>query len=144
MKYRTALLALVIACLTAGHASAAGGAAEDKRERLGFTTAERAEFLSEMRAMLTSVQGILAGIAAEDRAGIAEAARYSGNRMSRATPAEVRAKLPAAFKALGGPTHLLFEEIVTRAETDEMADLTRLTAETLRQCVACHALYRVD
>lgn len=118
--------------------------AADPRQALGLTDAERIEFLAEMRQMLASVQGIVAGIGTEDREAIATAARLSGNRMARATPASVRAKLPQAFKELGGPTHQLFEEIAIRAETDDMADLAILTGRTLEQCLMCHAQFRAD
>lgn len=114
----------------------------DGRFNLRLTPQEQADFLAEMRVMLGSVQGIVQGIADEDREAIARFARLSGNRMARATPATVRARLPETFKALGGPTHLLFEEIAIRAETDEMPQLTRLLGETLNQCMACHAAFR--
>jgi hypothetical protein len=120
------------------------GTGEDQRIALGLSAAEKTAFLAEMRQMLASVQGIIAAIGVGDREAIAAAARMSGNRMARATPATVRAKLPQAFKEIGGPTHLLFEEIAIRAGTDDMADLTVLTGETLRQCVACHAQFRAD
>lgn len=123
---------------------AEGQLAEDTRVSLGLTTAERVEFLAEMRQMLASIQGIIAGIGAEDRERIIEAARYSGNRMARATPASVRAKLPTEFQEIGGPTHMLFEEIVIRAETDDMASLTELTGRTMQNCLACHAQFRAD
>lgn len=116
----------------------------DGRIRLGLTPAERVEFLVEMRQMLTSIQGIIAGIGAEDRERIAEAARLSGNRMARATPASITQKLPASFREIGGPTHMMFEEITIRAETDDMSDLATLTAETMQQCLACHAMFRAD
>lgn len=141
MKSPRFLLPLFLIC-AAIHAEAAP--VEDTRTRLGLTPAERAEFLAEMREMLASIEGIVSGIATADRERIAAAARYSGNRMARATPASVRAKLPEAFKELGGPTHMMFEEIVIRAETDDMNGLTKLTGETLRQCLACHALFRAD
>ncbi len=118
--------------------------APDPRRSLHLTDTERAELLSEMRQMLASIQGIVTGIGNEDREAIASAARLSGNRMARATPESVRAKLPQAFKEIGGPTHLLFEEITIRAETDDMADLAILTGRTLEQCLACHAQFRAD
>jgi hypothetical protein len=47
---------------------------------------------AELRGCWTfSVQGVVQGIAT--------AAQISGNRIARATPASIRAKLPAAFKA---------------------------------------------
>ncbi|MCB1761115.1 MAG: hypothetical protein KDI68_15195 [Gammaproteobacteria bacterium] len=94
--------------------------------------------------MLASIQGIIAGIGEEDRERIIEAARYSGNRMARATPASVRARLPKEFREIGGPTHMLFEEIVIRAETDDMASLAELTGRTMQNCLACHARFRAD
>ncbi len=110
---------------------------------LGLTPEERVEFLAEMRQMLASVEGILQGIGTEDRNRIAAAARLSGNRMARATPDSVREKLPQSFRDIGGPTHLLSEELAVRAETDEMDSLARFTAELMNPCVACHAVFRV-
>ncbi len=40
--------------------------------------------------------------------------------------------------------HLAFEEIVIRAETDPLEDITAMTAEAMNQCMACHAKFRVD
>jgi hypothetical protein len=115
----------------------------DTRIDLGLTAEERADFLAEMRVMLASIQGILAGIGADDRERIAEAARQSGNRMARATPETVRAKLPQAFRDLGGPTHMMFEELAIRAETDDMDSLASAAAVIMNQCLACHATFRV-
>lgn len=141
-RHAAAVLALWLT--GAGSLQAGGLEAEDPRARLGFSEAEQAVFLADMREMMGSVQQILQGIAEEDRELIAAAARHSGNRMSRATPASIRAKLPEEFKQIGGPTHLLFEEIAIRAETDPMSSLTELTARTMQQCMACHARFRVD
>lgn len=141
MKRTWLLLSLACACLLS---NADGAESADPRMDLGFTPGERAEFLAEMRQMLASIQGILQGIGTEDRGRIAEAARLSGNRMARATPESVREKLPQSFRDIGGPTHLLFEELAIRAETDEMDSLARFTAELMNQCVACHAAFRVQ
>jgi cytochrome c556 len=115
----------------------------DARFNLRLTPAEQSQFLAEMRVMLGSVQGIVQGIAESDREAIANFARISGNRMARATPASVRAKLPPAFQELGGPTHLMFEELGLRAETDDMDQLAALLGRTLHQCMACHAAFRI-
>lgn len=119
-----------------------GSFAQDGRISLHLTPAERTRFLASMRVMLGSVQGIVQGIGTEDRELIIKSAQASGNRMARATPESERQKLPAGFKALGAPTHLMFEEIAIRAETDDMASLTRLMAKTMNQCMACHAAYK--
>lgn len=116
----------------------------DPRTSLGMTLEERAEFLSEMRKMLGSIQGILQGITSEDRKMIAEFATQSGNRMARATPDTLRNRLPQAFKDIGGPTHMLFEELVIRAETDDMEDLLKHTTTIMNQCMSCHAQFRAD
>lgn len=73
-----------------------------------------------------------------------KAARYSGNRMARATPESVKKKTPAAFKEIGGPTHMMFEEMVVRAESDDMESLTVLTGEIMKNCLACHAMFKVN
>lgn len=140
MKLSWLLLSLVCVGLAS---NVLGAEATDGRMDLGLTPEERVEFLAEMRQMLASVQGILQGIGTEDRNRIAAAARLSGNRMARATPDSVREKLPQSFRDIGGPTHLLFEELAVRAETDEMDSLARFTAELMNPCVACHAVFRV-
>lgn len=135
------LLPLVFACASA-HAGGSGIA--DTRVNLKLTPQERVEFLAEMRQMLISIQGVIQGIGGADRERIAAAARQSGNRMARATPASVRAKLPQSFRDIGGPTHMMFEELAVRAETDEMDSLARDTANLMNQCMACHAAFRVQ
>ncbi|MBU0655984.1 MAG: hypothetical protein KJ914_12765 [Gammaproteobacteria bacterium] len=125
-------------------ASAENGQPADPRTSLGLNPAERAQFLSEMRQMLGSIQGILQGISSEDREMIAKYASLSGNRMARATPDSVRNRLPQAFKDIGGPTHMLFEELVIRAETDDMDMLLGQTATLMNQCMNCHTQFRAD
>ena len=138
------LMLLVVVAAAAMPVGAADGPPSglDNRIDLGLTAEERTEFLAEMRVMLASIQGILQGIGENDRERIAEAARQSGNRMARATPETVRAKLPPSFRDLGGPTHMLFEELAIRAETDDMDNLAAATAVIMNQCLACHATFR--
>ena len=57
-------------------------------------------------------------------------------------PDAVRSRLPQGFKDIGGPTHVMFEELVIRAETDDTETLLSYTGEILQQCLACHALFR--
>ncbi|HBH35897.1 MAG TPA: hypothetical protein DDW45_05860 [Gammaproteobacteria bacterium] len=116
----------------------------DKRINLHLTDKEKTEFLSEMRQMLASIQGVISGIAEEDINKIIKSARYSGNRMARATPSSIKAKTPLQFKEIGGPTHMMFEEMVIRAETDDMQSLTELTAQIMQQCLACHAIFKAN
>ena len=116
----------------------------DKRISLNLTSLEKAEFLSEMRQMLASVQGIIAGIAEEDRELIRTSARYSGNRMARETPESIKQKTTPAFKEIGGKTHMMFEELVIRAETDDMDWLTAFTGDLMKQCLACHEIFKAN
>ena len=117
---------------------------QGKRIILGLTDPEKVEFLSEMRQMLASIQGIITGIGEENRELIIKSARYSGNRMARETPESVKAKTPQSFKDIGGPTHMMFEELVIRAETDDMDTLASFTGELMKQCLACHAMFTAD
>jgi hypothetical protein len=126
------------------HTAYAGEQVADNRIKLVMTSAERAEFLAGMRKMLGSVQAIMQGIGDANREQIAAAARLSGNTMARATPDKVRNRLPVAFKEMGGPTHMMFEELAIRAETDDMDMLARDTGKLMNQCMACHAMFRVN
>ena len=129
---------------------AAGAPAEqrpgkyDKRIGLVMSDADKAEFLIEMRQMLDSIQGIMTGIGSEDRELIFKSAKYSGNRMARATPDSVRKMLPQSFKEIGGPTHMMFEELAIRSETDDMDMLAEFTGKLMKQCLACHAMFKVE
>jgi len=116
----------------------------DPRFSLGLTPKEKAEFLAEMRQMLASIQGVMMGIGTDDRDLIIKSARYSGNRMARATPQSIKKKTPVSFEEIGGPTHMMFEELVIRAETDDMDMLAEATGELMQNCLACHAAFKVD
>ena len=149
MKYilQAMFIALVITCSLSSAAAenlATDNLAADQRISLGLSATEKAEFLREMRQMLASIQGILSGIGEENPHLIAESARSSGNRMARATPDSVRQKLPQSFKDIGGPTHMMFEELAIRAETDDMDMMSSFTGELMQQCLSCHATYKTD
>ena len=116
----------------------------DKRISLGFTAEEKAEFLTEMRQMLTSIQGIMTGIGTKNRELIIKSAKYSGNRMARATPDSIKKKTPLSFEEIGGPTHMKFEELAIRAEDDDMDMLAEFTGDLMKNCLACHAIFKVD
>jgi len=116
----------------------------DKRISLHLTKVEKADFLSEMRRMLSSIQGIMSGIGSKNRKLIISSARYSGNRMARATPESVKQKTPPLFKEIGGSTHMMFEELVVRAEDDDMESLTSFTADLMKKCLACHETFKAN
>jgi alpha-acetolactate decarboxylase len=122
----------------------------DKRYSLGLDAEEKAEFLAEMRQMLTTIQQIMTGIATKDKDMIINAARYSGNKMARATPQSVKDKTPVSFEQIGGPTHMMFEELIINVEEmdlddlDDITDLAELTGKLMRNCLACHAAFKVE
>ena len=122
----------------------------DGRYSLGLNAEEKVEFLSEMRQMLTSIQQIMMGIGTGNKEMIINAARYSGNRMARATPQSVKDKTPSSFERIGGPTHMMFEELIVNAEAadetdiEDMKDLAELTGVLMQNCLACHAAFKVE
>lgn len=151
MSIKSQMIGLLVAALLPGVSMAQPiepvplpSAQGDSRISLHMTPEERTEFLASMRVMLGSVQGILRGIATDDRALIERSAKLSGNQMARATPDALRKRLPLEFAELGAPTHLAFEEMAVRAETDPRNELTRLMADTMNQCMACHARFKAD
>ncbi len=115
----------------------------DNRIALKLTSIEKAEFLQEMRQMLKSIQGIVSGIGDENREKIIQSAKRSGNRMKRATPKSVTKKLPPLFQSLGGPTHMMFEELAVIAEDDDMETLNKHTGELMNQCLTCHETFKI-
>lgn len=144
MKKHIISLLFITSFILHSDVSAGSSGEVDSRIGLNFTESEKNEFLSEMRQMLASIQGILTGIGTENRELIIRSARYSGNRMARNTPESIRKKLPQSFKDIGGPTHLLFEELVIRAETDDMDTLAEFTGQLMKNCLSCHATFKVD
>ena len=142
---KTIILILSVSLLMNSASIFADDSAEQgARVSLGLTDSEKTQFLGEMRKMLASIQGIITGIGENDRQMIIQSARNSGNRMARATPESIRRKLPQSFKEIGGPTHMMFEELVVRAETDEMDTLAILTGKIMQQCMACHEIFTVQ
>jgi len=116
----------------------------DNRIALNLTSSEKVEFLQEMRQMLRSIQGIVSGIGEQNREKIIKSAKYSGNRMKRATPKSVTKKLPPLFQKLGGPTHMMFEELAVIAEDDDMETLNQYTGKLMNQCLTCHETFRIS
>lgn len=144
MKYILKIILITFLFTSFLSQAAAENETIDKRISLGLSAAEKAEFLIEMRQMLASIQGILIGMGEDNRDLIADSARLSGNRMARATPDSVKQKLPQSFKEIGGPTHMMFEELAIRAETDDMDMLASFTGELMQQCLSCHAMFKAD
>lgn len=101
--------------------------------------------LTEMRGMLTSVQGYVDAAARGDTAGMRAAAQASGMAAARDLDPAMQQRLPAEFLRLGMSTHAAWDSLA--------ADVSRglPTGQTLGRlgtimgnCVACHAQYRIN
>ena len=118
--------------------------AEDKRSAIVLEPAERALVLTEMRGFLIAVQAITEAVTRNDARAIADAARPMGMAAAAGVPATLAAKLPLEFKQLGHGVHEDFDRLALDA--DALGDVkhahTQLS-ETLKKCVACHALYQI-
>jgi len=119
--------------------------ASDGRQALLLEPGERDLVLGEMRAFLASVQAIVQGVQAEDMAAVARAARHVGASAQGDVPGSLMKKLPLEFKQLGFDTHRQFDQLALDAEQlgDPGYTLEQL-AGLMRNCVACHAAYRID
>jgi hypothetical protein len=119
--------------------------AADGRTALLLEESERDIVLSEMRAFLVSVQGIVQSINNEDMPAVAAHARGVGMAAAGDVPGTLMGKLPAAFKKLGFGTHRSFDQLALDAEQlgDPQHAMEQL-AELMGNCVACHATYRID
>lgn len=117
----------------------------DGRKAIVLTAQEHDLVLMEMRGMLQSVQGVVNGLAGNDMAAVAKAARASGMAAAADTTPALMAKLPLEFKQLGLSVHQGWDGMAQLAEHGASADeiLTRLDAQ-LSSCVGCHAGYRLQ
>lgn len=115
----------------------------DGRQRLALAPAERDKVLAEMRMMLGSIGGTLHALVAHDMAGLEKAARASGIAM--AVDPQLEKKLPAQFIDLGERTHRGFDQLAYQAKAwGKREHLARGLAGLTDNCVACHAIYRLD
>ena len=118
--------------------------AEDKRSAIVLKPEERSLVLTEMRGFLIAVQAVTEAVTRNDAKAIAAAARPMGMAAAGGVPATLAAKLPLEFKQLGHSVHEDFDRIALDIEA--MGDVKHAHAqlgETLKKCVACHALYQI-
>lgn len=135
-----AIAALVYSFLIAGKTLPA----DDRRLAIVLDPAERSLVLAEMRGFLTAVQIITEATTRNDVKAIAAAARSMGMAAAGGVPPTLAAKLPLEFKQLGHGVHADFDRIALDIEA--MGDAKHAHAqlgETLKKCVACHALYQI-
>lgn len=138
-----ALVVLGVMLSVAGTGS--GQPSGDPRQRLVLPSLARDKVLAEMRHMLESVHGILRGVAANDLVAVEGAARAAGTTMAvEMDPAMMQQLLPA-FRELGLQTHRAFDDLADRIKAGGTRDdAIRGLAAVTGNCVACHAVYRLD
>ncbi|PJZ84863.1 hypothetical protein [Leptospira harrisiae] len=120
----------------------------DNRTAIHLTPAERQLVLTEMRALLTAVNGMLSGLADKDYEGAAKAADAVGMGLVASLENQEKTillKLPVEFKKLGFGTHEKFDAIAVKIRNkQEIHSLLKEMDELTRNCVACHASYKIE
>lgn len=117
----------------------------DERTAILLPVQGRHMVLSEMRLMLTSVQGYVDAAARGDTAGMRAAAQASGMAAARDMDPAMEDRLPAEFLRLGMSTHAAWDSLaadVGRGVSSQQA-LGRL-GTIMKNCVACHTQYRIN
>ena len=116
----------------------------DGRQAIALSPRERDMVLAEMRGMLTSVQGILAGLSVHDMRQVATAAKAAGMAATMDVTPGLLVKLPLAFKDLGFSVHRKFDELAEAAQKGATPDQVAAGLSTqFQSCIACHAAYRL-
>jgi hypothetical protein len=119
-------------------------AIEGERTAIVLQPAERELVLMEMRGLLSSTQGILAGLDKKDMEQVAKSAKVSGMASAADVNPALMAKLPMSFKQLGMSVHAAMDEIAKDAETGKPAsDILNKLSNTLSSCVACHSAWQL-
>ncbi|MGB4782500.1 hypothetical protein [Candidatus Methylomirabilis sp.] len=117
----------------------------DMRQRLIFAPTQRDMILTEMRLMLGSVSGIVQGLAADNLSAAEKAARTSGMVHAADTDPQIKTLLPQQFLELARQTHRGFDKLADQIKAGSSRDDTlRGLAKLTGNCVACHAMYRLD
>ncbi|TGL50932.1 hypothetical protein EHQ55_05055 [Leptospira meyeri] len=120
----------------------------DNRTAIHLTPAERQLVLTEMRALLTAVNGMLSGLADKDYETAAKAADAVGMGLVASLEHQEKTillKLPVEFKKLGFGTHEKFDAIAIKIRNkQEIHTLLKEMDELTRNCVACHASYKIE
>jgi hypothetical protein len=139
---------------------------QEAREPIRLPAMQRDMLLGEMRGLLTSVNGLLRGLAARDTAlmrqsaasaGMAAMMRGEGMRTGRGAEhagegmrmgGEGRgmgARMPEGFRALMHGTRSAFDSLALRIAAGAPADtVVARVASITSSCVACHAAYRLE
>ena len=120
--------------------------AQETRQPVPRTEAERAFILDQMRLFLGSVQAIASALADNDLTTVAAAATARGRRGTpvSAIPPGMKAKETPAWTAMMGGARGGFDTIAAAAESGAAAPrIMAMMGDTMRNCVACHQAYHL-
>jgi len=118
--------------------------AEDGRTAVLLEPAERQAMLDEMRLLLETTQAVVETLARGDLAAVEAAARPIGSAAIATVDFRLKAKLPLEFKKLGFGTHYAFDDIANMAKEGQPAKAIQIKlAETMNNCIACHAAFQL-
>ena len=121
-------------------------AAQDAREPVARTQAERNFILGQMRLFLGSVQAISSALARNDLKTVAAEATARGRRGTPLSevPPGLKAKETPAWGALMGGVRAGFDKMADAAAEDAPpAQIMGMMGEAMQNCVACHHTYRL-
>lgn len=117
----------------------------DDRQVLTLTEMQRNHVLTEMRAMLSGTQNILAALSADKMEVAAEQARLLGLDMKHKVENHMMGVLPNEFMQLGMGVHRDFDVIAADARSLKDSKHTlRQLSEAMSKCVACHDSYQIQ
>jgi mono/diheme cytochrome c family protein len=136
---------IILGCLGNAPATEPRESSADTRQRLVLAPAQRDMMLTEMRVMLSSVSGIIQGLATGDLPAAEKAARASGIKEAADVNPHIKARLPHPFLELAIHTHRGFDSLADQIKAgSSQADILRGLAKLTGNCLACHATYRLD
>ena len=141
----TAILAIMLAFVGFKFVTGSVEQTDDGRTAILLTAPEKDLILGEMRTFLEGVQTIVKAISEDDMDAVATTATSIGMAATGGEPAQLIAKLPLDFKALGMGTHKAFDDLAM--EATDMGDSTIVLSklgELMLRCTSCHAGYRFD
>ena len=135
---------MILACLLIAISTTTLAADQDNLQTLTLSEAQRSHVLEEMRGLLAGTQKILAALAADDMASVAQSARPLGLGMAHKAEDHLKSVLPKEFMQLGMSLHQDFDRIAADAESKKDPKLTlRQLSDAMSKCVACHDSYRI-
>lgn len=131
----------------------------DARQVIAVPAIRRDMILMEMRGLLTSVNGVLRGLATNDRELMRSSAASAGMETMRAQMQERMGQMqahgpdpmlqgmgmPDAFMQLGMATHHGLDSLATSIAAGATNDqIVARLARVTNNCVSCHQAYRLE